>query len=89
MPDITVHRHGSRWAVREQGSESPIEEFPSREAAEMAARQRAGGGTVRVEEDDPTSLEAEDRAGGADPDHTPDVDGLAKRERIRTEQGGL
>ena len=57
MPDITVHRHGDRWAVAERGAESPTKEFPSREAAEMAARQMAEGGTVEVLEEDPTSLE--------------------------------
>jgi hypothetical protein len=63
MTDITVHRHGDRWAVREAGAESPVKEFPSREAAELAASQMAGGGTVEVLEDDPTEL-----AGSQDPD---------------------
>lgn len=62
MPDITVHRHGDRWAVAEQGAESPTKEFPSREAAELAARQMAAGGSVEVLEDDPTGL------GGVSPD---------------------
>jgi Uncharacterized protein conserved in bacteria (DUF2188) len=56
MPDITVHRHGDRWAVLEAGAESPVKEFPTREAAELAARQMAGGGAVDVVEDDPTDL---------------------------------
>jgi hypothetical protein len=56
MPDITVHRHGDRWAVAELGAESPTKEFPSREAAEHAARQMAAGGTVEVVEDDPSGL---------------------------------
>ena len=46
MTDTTVHRHGDRWAVREAGAESPVKEFPTREAAELAASQMAGGGTV-------------------------------------------
>src|ERR687893_614224 len=57
MADVTVHRHGDRWAVREGGEESPVREFPTREAAELAARQIAGGGAVEVLDEDPTSLE--------------------------------
>jgi hypothetical protein len=56
MPDMTVHRHGDRWAVKEAGAESPVKEFPTREAAELAARQLAEGGTVSVVEEDPTGL---------------------------------
>ena len=48
MPDITVHRHGDRWAVAEAGAESPVKEFPTREAAELAAQQMAGGGAVNA-----------------------------------------
>ena len=88
MPDITVHRHGDRWAVREDGGESPIAEYPSRAAAESAARQRADGGSVRVEEDDPTGL-AGGPASGGDEGGSAGADGLTQRERIRTEQGGL
>ena len=44
MPDITVHRHGDRWSVRERDAESPAKEFPSREAAEVAARQTSCNG---------------------------------------------
>jgi hypothetical protein len=57
MPDITVFRHGDRWAVAEPGESSPTKEFPSREAAELAARQLAGDGAVEVREDDPTGLD--------------------------------
>ena len=48
MPDITVHRHGDRWAVHEPGTESPTEEFATREAAELAARGLADDGNVTV-----------------------------------------
>jgi len=58
MPDIRVHRHGDRWAVEELGAESPVKEFPSREAAELAARQMAGGGAVAVVDEDRTGLDA-------------------------------
>jgi Uncharacterized protein conserved in bacteria (DUF2188) len=63
MADITVHRHGDRWAIRETGAESPVKEFPTREAAELAATQMAGGGTVEVVEDDPTALAQDPDAG--------------------------
>jgi hypothetical protein len=56
MTDITVHRHGARWAVKERGAESPIKEFPTREAAELVARDMAAGGTVEVVDEDPTGL---------------------------------
>jgi hypothetical protein len=56
MPDITVHPHGDRWALKERGAESPIKEFPTREAAELAARNLADGGAVEVVEDDPSGL---------------------------------
>ena len=65
MPEITVFPHGDRWAVAERGAESPSKEFPSREAAEMAARQMAAGGAVEVLDEDPTGLDraAPDGAG--------------------------
>ena len=56
MPDITVYRHGDRWAVLEAGTESPTKEFETREAAELEARHLADGGEVSVDEDDPTGL---------------------------------
>ena len=55
MTDITVHPHGGRWAITERGAESPIKEFPTREAAELAARDLADG-AVEVVEDDPSGL---------------------------------
>jgi hypothetical protein len=56
MPEITVFPHGDRWAVAERGAPSPSKEFPSREAAELAARQIAAGGRVEVLDEDPTGL---------------------------------
>jgi len=91
MPDITVHRHGDRWSVVEQGTEGAVKEFPTREAAEQAARQMAEGGAVEVVEDDPTGLETEQEAGvdsaadaGAD-----EGQGLDPTEHTRTPQAGL
>ncbi|HET9423293.1 MAG TPA: DUF2188 domain-containing protein [Nocardioides sp.] len=91
MPDVTVHPHGGRWAVVEAGAESPLQEFPTREAAESAARRLAEGGTVDVREEDPTGLGDTAPPGGAD-DETFDrrpLDGMGDREHIRSEQGGL
>ena len=91
MPDITVHRHGDRWAVVEPGAESPIEEFPSREAAESAARQLAGDGRVDVREDDPTGLADAQRPGDAEPVEAgvDDVVAVDAPERARSTQTGL
>jgi hypothetical protein len=63
MPDVTVHPHGNRWAVREDGSESPIKEFGTRDAAELAARDLAQGGAVTVTEEDPSGLQEDPQAG--------------------------
>jgi hypothetical protein len=90
MPDVTVHRHGDRWAVAESGAESPLREFETRAAAESAARQLAAGGAVEVLDEDPSTLGAPARSPDDDEDvpRRP-VDGLRERERLRTEQGGL
>ena len=91
MPDVTVHPHGGRWAVAEAGAESPLQEYPTREAAESAARQLAAGGTVDVLDEDPTGLGDTTPPGGAE-DDTFDrrpIDGMGEREHIRSEQGGL
>jgi hypothetical protein len=89
MPDITVHRHGDRWAVKESGAASPVKEFPSREAAELAARDLADGGSVEVVEDDPTGLagsQHEDVPQSPDADEEATVDA---GERTRSPQSGL
>jgi Uncharacterized protein conserved in bacteria (DUF2188) len=94
MPDITVHRHGDRWAVAEAGAESPSKEFPTREAAEMAARQMAAGGTVDIREDDPTGLEHTEPGDAGRPargahDETGGTDGPGAPEGVRDRQAGL
>jgi hypothetical protein len=91
MPDITVHRHGDRWAIREGGAESPVKEFPTREAAETAARQLAGGGAVRVEEADPSGLDAvQDPESGEPVETGPDtITATEATERSRSPQSGL
>jgi hypothetical protein len=91
MADVTVHRHGDRWAVREGGAESPTKEFATREAAELAARQLAGGGEVEVLEDDPTSLQHTEPRDAAqpEPDDQPGPRGPGAPEGVREPQAGL
>ena len=91
MPDVTVHRHGDRWSVVEAGAESALEEHPTREAAELAARHLAAGGRVEVVEHDPTGLEVSGEPGGADRGAAPgeSADGMRDHDHVRTEQGGL
>jgi len=91
MAEITVQRHGDRWAILEPGVESPTKEFETREAAELAARALAGDGEVHVREDDPTGLaDAQDHGAGA-PEGTPagGATGVSGRERARINQAGL
>jgi hypothetical protein len=90
MPDITVHRHGDRWSVKEAGAESPIKEFPSREAAELAARDMAAGGAVEVREDDPTGLADVQDHGAGQPDTGDEkISAGDPAERSREQQAGL
>ena len=91
MPDVTVHPHGSRWAVATSDSSSPVREFETREAALTSARSLAGDGAVEVLEEDPSTLG--DERGGAQPEGAEiapaAADGMTDPERPRTEQGGL
>jgi hypothetical protein len=90
MPDITVHPHGTRWAVLEVGAESPIKEFGTREAAELAARDMADGGTVEVREDDPSGLREDPSAGQpVPPKGEPEIAAVDAKERARSTQTGL
>jgi hypothetical protein len=89
MADITVQRHGDRWAVLEAGAESPTKEFDTREAAESAAR--ALGGTVEVREDDPTGLDRVQDPDAGEPVAEPpgSVNAVPAAERVRSVQTGL
>jgi hypothetical protein len=89
MPDITVHPHGERWAVLEAGAESPIEEFGTREAAELAARDLADGGKVEVRDDDPSGLRQDPSAGKPVAHSEPEIAGVDAEERARSKQAGL
>jgi BirA family biotin operon repressor/biotin-[acetyl-CoA-carboxylase] ligase len=51
MDHVIVRRHGTRWAVLDSPDTAPSAEYETRELAEMAARQAAGGRQVVVEED--------------------------------------
>jgi hypothetical protein len=90
MPDVTVHPHGTRWAVSTSDTSSPVNEFETREAAVIAARDLADGGAVEVRDEDPSGLR--ERGGDDGPEDAragEPLDGLAATDRPRTEQGGL
>ena len=88
MPDVTVQRHGDRWAVVPADAESAVSEFPTREAAELAAKGLAQGGRVEIREDDPSGL---DEAGPTEPEGAtePDLNLVDAQERARSTQSGL
>jgi hypothetical protein len=88
MPDITIQRHGDRWALSEPGAESPVKEFPTREAAELAARDLAAGGAVEVRDDDPSGL-GSGTGGAPEPQGLDEVNAVSARERARSTQTGL
>jgi hypothetical protein len=87
MPDITVQRHGDRWAILEAGAESPTEEHETREAAELAARALAAGGNVQVREDDPTHLDEASET--TDTSGSPRVGHVTADHLTRTSQSGM
>jgi len=89
MPDLIVHPHGERWAVLEAGAESPIKEFGTREAAELAARDLTDGGRVEVREEDPSGLREDPEAGQPIGRNEPDIAAVAAAERLRSTQTGL
>jgi hypothetical protein len=89
MADITVHPHGERWSVLEAGANSPIKEFGTREAAELAARGLAAGGTVEVLEEDPSGLSQDPDAGEPVERGGPDINAVDAAESTRSLQTGL
>jgi hypothetical protein len=91
MPDVTVHPHGTRWAVATTGAASPIGEFETREAAEVAARDLAGDGSVTVLGEDPSGLDERGgpRAGAKAHEGGEPLDGMTAPDHPRTQQGGL
>jgi hypothetical protein len=91
MPDVTVRPHGDRWAVAEAGSPSPLQEFPTREAAESAARELAAGGAVEVVDQDPTSLAGDRERRDFEDEQPPPTPagGPSPADKVREEQGGL
>ena len=89
MADVTVHRHGNRWAVATSDTSSPVREFETREAAVSSARLLAEGGTVDVVDEDPSTLAGqEDDVDPAGTVGTSD-DGMKDDGHLRSEQGGL
>jgi hypothetical protein len=77
--------------VAEAGSPSPLQEFPTRDAAESAARQRAAGGAVEVLDEDPTSLAGERERRDFEDEDAPGAPagGPSPADKVREEQGGL
>src|SRR4051794_38501789 len=100
MPDVTIARHGDRWAVSDGPGQTPFFESYTKEEAEAEARRRAAGGEVRwagddapgetaVGQDEPAA-DAHRDPGAGDPDElgphgAPGTPGEAFREV----QGGL
>jgi len=84
MSEITVFRHGDRWAVQDDPSTSPSAEYGTREEAEMAARSIAGDREVVVREDTGGGERVPEPPDDSDP-------GRLRRapEDPRIEQGGL
>ena len=89
MPDVIVSRHADRWSVTLHGDDSALEEHSSREAAEMAARRLAAGGTVSVREDDATGLEENAAGDTTRNEATPAPRGVCAPEGARDPQAGL
>jgi hypothetical protein len=89
MADITVYPHGERWSVLEAGANSPIKEFGTREAAELAARDLAAGGRVEVLEEDPSGLSHDPDAGAPVERDGPQIDAVDAAESTRSLQTGL
>jgi uncharacterized protein DUF2188 len=95
MDPIEVVPHGgNRWAVKEHPDQPPVSEYPTREQAELAARDlaRGSGAEVVVREEDSTGLaDVQDHEGepaGAGPDAAPENAQPSER-MIRNLGGGL
>ena len=91
MPDVTVHPHGSRWALATSDTSSPEREFETREAALLSARELAAGGNIEVLDNDPSTLTEARGATQRAAERTTDAaaDELSDPEHPRIEQGGL
>jgi Uncharacterized protein conserved in bacteria (DUF2188) len=92
--DVHVTRHGNRWAVREGPDATPLSEYPTREQAELAARQIAEerGAQVFVSEV-PEGAEpaAASEPSGDEPEPRPRTEGGATdpSDRVTSRQAGL
>jgi hypothetical protein len=78
MSSIEVVPHGgNRWGVKDHPDRPPVSEYPTREQAELAARDlaRESGAEVIVRDEDPTGLaevqDHEAEPAGAGPDAAP------------------
>ena len=86
--DPPTRSHAAKRS-REAGVESPIKEFGTREAAELAARDLAGGGRVEVCENDPSGLREDPQSGEAARRDEPSTAAVNATERARSVQSGL
>jgi hypothetical protein len=90
MDPIEVVPHGgNRWGVKDHPDRPPVSEYPTREQAELAARDlaRESGAEVVVREEDPTGLadvqDHEAEPAGAGPDAAPDSSAQPSERLIR------
>jgi hypothetical protein len=88
MESIIVRRHGDRWSVEDGSGTAPAEEYDTREAAEMAAR-NLGARNVRVV-DDPDDAQL-GQVTDPDTEDAPSAPGspATSSEMPREPQGGL
>jgi hypothetical protein len=89
MPDVKVYRHGDRWSVLEDVSRSPTQEHETLAAARAAAERLAAGGTVEVQEEDPTGLDHDAQPAPPPGRVANDVDAVSAAERLRSNQSGM
>ena len=92
--DVHITRHGNRWALREAPDAMPLSEYPTREQAELAARQMAEqhGGQVFVSEvPEGEEQGAATEPAGDEPEPMPRTEGGATDPADRTisRQAGL
>jgi hypothetical protein len=68
MQPIIVRRHAGRWSVQDDPAAAPVEEYDTRELAEVAARDLAGqSGRDVVVHDDLDGAESGDDGGDQAP----------------------
>jgi hypothetical protein len=93
--DVYIARHGNRWAVKEGPDATPVSEYPTREQAELAARQMAEetGGQVFLSEfpEGRGEQKAAAEPSTAEPEPRPRTEGGAAHpsDRVTSRQAGM